>query len=77
MTTLQNGDRKIDVTFGSTTIETKTIPSKKNVYTIKENVYTITLPTITCNNEQDAKTIESTVNKFVSNLVKEILSKEN
>lgn len=77
MTTLKNGDRKIDVTFGSTTVETKTLPSKKNVYTIKENIYTVTLPTITCNNEQDAKTIESAVNKFVSNLAKEILSKED
>lgn len=77
MTTLKNGDRKIDVTFGSTTVETKTLPSKKNVYTIKEKIYTVTLPTITCNNEQDAKTIESAVNKFVSNLAKKILSKEN
>lgn len=77
MTTLKNGDRKIDVTFGSTTVETKTLPSKKNVYTIKEKIYTVTLPTITCNNEQDAKTIESAVNKFVSNLAKEILSKED
>lgn len=77
MTTLKNGDRKIDVTFGSTTVETKTLPSKKNVYTIKEKIYTVTLPTITCNNEQDAKMIESAVNKFVSNLAKEILSKED
>ena len=70
MTTLQNGDRKINFTLGSTTIETKTV-------TNKEELYTITLPTITCNNEQDAKTIESTVNKFVSDLAKEILSKED
>lgn len=70
MTTLKNGDRKIDFTLGSTAIETKTVTSK-------EKVYTITLPAITCNNEQDAKTIESTINKFVSDLVKEILSKED
>ena len=70
MTTLKNGDRKIDFTLGSTTVETKTV-------TNKEELYTITLPTITCNNEQDAKTIESTVNKFVSDLAKEILSKED
>ena len=70
MTTLQNGDRKIDFTLGSTTIETKTV-------TNREKVYTVTLPAITCSNEQDAKTIESTVNKFVSDLAKEILSKED
>lgn len=70
MTTLQNGDRKIDFTLGSTTVLAKTV-------TNKEKVYTVTLPTITCNNEQDAKTIESTVNKFVSDLAKEILSKED
>ena len=70
MTTLRNGDRKIDFTLGSTTVETKTV-------TNREQVYTVTLPTITCNNEQDAKTIESTVNKFVSDLAKEILSKED
>ena len=70
MTTLQNGDRKIDFTFGSTTVETKTVANK-------EKVHTVTLPTIICNNEQDAKTIESTVNKFVSDLAKEILSKED
>ena len=70
MTTLRNGDRKIDFTLGSTTVETKTV-------TNREQVYTVTLPIITCNNEQDAKTIESTVNKFVSDLAKEILSKED
>lgn len=70
MTTLRNGDRKIDFTLGSTTVETKTV-------TNREKVYTVTLPIITCNNEQDAKTIESTVNKFVSDLAKEILSKED
>ena len=70
MITLKNGDRKINFTLGSTTVETKTV-------TNKEELYTITLPTITCNNEQDAKTIESTVNKFVSDLAKEILSKED
>ena len=70
MTTLKNGDRKINFTLGSTTVETKTV-------TNREKIYTVTLPTITCNNEQDAKTIESTVNKFVSNLAKEILSKED
>lgn len=68
MTTLKNGDRKIDFILGSTTVETKTVINR-------EKVYTVTLPTITCNNEQDAKTIESTVNKFVSDLAKEILSK--
>ena len=70
MTTLRNGDRKIDFTLGSTTVETKTVANK-------EKLYTITLPTITCNNEQDAKTIESAINKFVSDLAKEILSKED
>ena len=70
MTTLKNGDRKIDFTLGSTTVETKTV-------TNREKVYTVTLPTITCNNEQDAKTIESAANKFVSDLAKEILSKED
>ena len=70
MITLKNGDRKINFTLGSTTIETKTV-------TNKEKLYTITLPTITCSNEQDAKAIESTVNKFVSDLAKEILSKED
>ena len=70
MITLKNGDRKIDFTLGSTAVETKTM-------TNREQVYTVTLPTITCNNEQDAKTIESTVDKFVYDLVKEILSKED
>ena len=70
MTTLKNGNRKIDFSFGSTTVETKTV-------TNREKVYTVTLPTITCNNEQDAKTIESATNKFVSDLAKEILSKED
>lgn len=70
MITLKNGDRKIDFTLGSTTVETKTM-------TNREQVYTVTLPIITCNNEQDAKTIESTVNKFVFDLAKEILSKED
>lgn len=69
MTTLRNGDRKIDVTFGTTTETTKKITTEEKVYVIK-------LPTISCNNEEDAKTIETTVSKFVSDLVKEILAKE-
>ena len=51
MTTLKNGNKEIDFTLGSTTVAAKTV-------TNKEKVYTVTLPTITCNNEQDAKTIE-------------------
>lgn len=69
MTTLQNGDRKISVRLGTTTSETKTI-------TTKETTYVVTLPTIICNNEEDAKTIQATVDQYVSDLVKEVLSKE-
>lgn len=69
MTTLQNGDRKISIKLGTTSSETKTI-------TIKETEYIVTLPTICCNNEDDARTIQATVDQFVSDLVKEVLSKE-
>lgn len=69
MTTLQNGDKKISVRLGTTTSETKTI-------TTKETIYVVTLPTIICNNEEDAKTIQATVDQYVSDLVKEVLSKE-
>lgn len=64
MTTLQNGDRKISVRFSTTTSETRTI---------KETTYVVTLPTIICNNEEDANKIQTTVDEFVSNLVKDIL----
>lgn len=66
MTTLQNGDRKISVRFGTTTSETRTI-------TTTETTYVVTLPVIVCNNEEDANKIQTTVDEFVSNLVKDIL----
>ena len=66
MTTLQNGDKKISVRFGTITSETKTI-------TTKETTYIVTLPTIICNNEEDANKIQTTVDEFVSNLVKNII----
>lgn len=70
MTTLRNGDKKIDVTFGTMETRTKKI-------TTEEKVYTVTLPVISCSNEEDAKTIEVTVNKFVSDLVKEVLEQRS
>lgn len=70
MTTLENGNRRISVELGDVKEELKT-------HTIKEKTYTITPPTIICNNENDAKIIDSQVNKFVSDLVKEVLSKED
>lgn len=70
MTTLRSGDRRIDVTFGTTKTETKRI-------TTEEKVYTITLPVISCNDEEDAKIIETNVNKFVSDLVKEVLEQRS
>lgn len=69
MTTLKNGEREISVEFGTTTATTKKVTTEEKVYVIK-------LPTISCNNEEDAKTIDVTVNKFVSDLVKEVLAKE-
>lgn len=66
MITLQNGDRKISIRFSTTTSETKTI-------TAKETTYVVTLPTIICDDEEDANKIQTTVDKFVSNLVKDIL----
>lgn len=66
MTTLQNGNKEISVKFSTTTSETKTI-------TTKETTYVVTLPTIICNNEKDANKIQTTVDEFVSNLVKDIL----
>ena len=69
MTTLKNGEREISVEFGTTTVTTKKVTTEEKVYIIK-------LPTISCNNEEDAKTIDTTVNKFVSDLVKEVLAKE-
>lgn len=69
MTTLKNGEREISVEFGTTTATTKKVTTEEKVYIIK-------LPTISCNNEEDAKTIDTTVNKFVSDLVKEVLAKE-
>lgn len=69
MTTLKNGEREISVEFGTTTATTKKVTTEEKVYVIK-------LPTISCNNEEDAKTIDTTVNKFVSDLVKEVLAKE-
>lgn len=69
MTTLKNGERKISVEFGTTTTTIKKVTTEEKIYIIK-------LPTISCNNEEDAKTIDVTVNKFVSDLVKEVLAKE-
>ena len=69
MTTLKNGEREISVEFGTTTETTKKVTTEEKVYVIK-------LPTISCNKEEDAKTIDVTVNKFVSDLVKEVLAKE-
>ena len=69
MTTLKNGEREISVEFGTTTTTIKKVTTEEKIYIIK-------LPTISCNNEEDAKTIDVTVNKFVSDLVKEVLAKE-
>ena len=69
MTTLKNGEREISVEFGTTTTTIKKVTTEEKVYVIK-------LPTISCNNEEDAKTIDVTVNKFVRDLVKEVLAKE-
>lgn len=66
MITLQNGDRKISIRFSTTTSETKTI-------TAKETTYVVTLPTIICNDKEDASKIQTTVDEFVSNLVKDLL----
>ena len=70
MTTLQNGDRKISVRFSTTTSETRTITTKETT------TYVVTLPTIICNNEEDANKIQMTVDEFVSNLVKDIILKD-
>lgn len=70
MTTLENGNRRISVELGNVKEELKT-------HTIKEKTYTITPPTIICNNEEDAATIESEVSAYVSDLVKKILYKED
>lgn len=70
MTTLENGNRRISMELGNVKEELKT-------HTIKEKTYTITLPTIICNNEEDATTIESEVSAYISNLVKKILYKED
>ena len=69
MTTLKNEGREISVEFGTTTATTKKVTTEEKVYVIK-------LPTISCNNEEDAKTISTTVNEFVSDLVKKVLAKE-
>lgn len=68
MTTLTNGNRKISIEFGTTTVETKKVVTE-------EKIYTVTLPVISCNNEKDAIDIEMAVSKYVSNLVKDTLSK--
>lgn len=69
MTTLKNEGREISVEFGTTTATTKKITTEEKVYVIK-------LPTISCNSEEDAKIISTTVNEFVSDLVKKVLAKE-
>ena len=69
MTTLKNGEREINIEFGTTTATTKKVTTEEKVYVIK-------LPTISCNNEEDAKIISTTVNEFVSDLVKKVLAKE-
>ena len=69
MTTLKNEGREISIEFGTTTATTKKVTTEKKVYVIK-------LPTISCNNEEDAKIISTTVNEFVSDLVKKVLAKE-
>lgn len=66
MTTLKNGEREISIEFGTTTATTKKVTTEKKVYVIK-------LPTISCNNEEDANKIQTTIDEFVSNLVKDIL----
>ena len=66
MTTLKNGEREISVEFGTTTSTIKKVTTEEKVYVIK-------LPTISCNNEEDANKIQMTVDEFVSNLVKDIL----
>ena len=66
MTTLKNGEREISVEFGTTTATIKKVTTEEKVYVIK-------LPTISCNNEEDANKIQMTVDEFVSNLVKDIL----
>lgn len=69
MTTLKNGEREISVEFGTTTSTIKKVTTEEKVYVIK-------LPTISCNNEEDANKIQMTVDEFVSNLVKDILKNE-
>lgn len=69
MTTLQNGNRKISITLNTTTFDT-------NSETTKNPEYIITLPVICCNNEDDAKAIQTATDEFVFKLVKETLAKE-
>lgn len=68
MTTLQSGNRKISIRFSTTTSETKNMRTR-------ETTYVVTSPTIICNNEEDANKIQTTIDKFVSNLVKDILKR--
>ena len=70
MITLKNGDREIDFTLSSTTVETKTVTNKT---TVEHTTYTPELPKINCNNESDAVRIQEEINAFTNKLVKDLL----
>ena len=68
MMVLSDKDKSIKIDF-NTPITQKEVITKKLVYTV-------TLPKITCSNEQDAIQIQTKVNEFVSTLTKNLLKND-
>ena len=68
MTTFTKGNKNISICFGEIKVEADN--------TVKDAIYTITAPKITCNNESDAILIKDEVNKFVNTLVKNLLKEK-
>ena len=65
MTTLSNNDKSITINFET--------PIKRQEVLKKQTVYTVKLPEITCDNENDALQIQQQVNEFVNTIVRDLL----
>lgn len=68
MVTLTNKNKTVTMQLNT--------PIKKQEVITKETVYTVVLPEITCNNEDDAIHIHMKVSEFVNTLVRDLLKEE-
>ena len=61
MTTLEGKDKSISITFSN------------DITILSSNEYQLNLPTISCTKMEDAEYMQTRINEFVNNLIRELV----